>query len=184
LLRIKDAKGRTYYDTIPVIDSVRIEYHGKPIVIYTDTTIVNEFDIQNLTEAELIDIVKKYYTLHVLRDTLNRTQNNVTINMTIIDTLTNNQIIARNVALDVVRHDTIINTHTNTIVEVPKYTSLSNSIFVSYGVSTVGSLYELNYLRHIGNKKLQWSIGGGAGMSTFVNNQQTFYIKLSTGVTF
>ena len=174
--KLEHSMSSTKSDTVVVRDTI-IEpaKPSKPTIIWKDSIV----EVPVLDSMELVNALQQFYAKHVFEDTLKFEHASVAL----IDTVSQNMIVARQASLQVFKSDTVIKTVTNNIVEQVG-NNPRNFVDVQLGiVQNDMQLYEVSYMRQFGAKKLQWRLGAGVG-NIWTDAQNNWFTSIKFGVAF
>lgn len=174
--KLEHSMSSTKSDTVVVRDTI-IEpaKPSKPTIIWKDSIV----EVPVLDSMELVNALQQFYAKHVFEDTLKFEHASVAL----IDTVSQNMIVARQASLQVFKSDTVIKTVTNNIVEQVG-NNPRNFVDVQLGiVQNDMQLYEVSYMRQFGTKKLQWRLGAGVG-NIWTDAQNNWFTSIKFGVAF
>lgn len=174
--KLEHSMSSTKSDTVVVRDTI-IEpaKPSKPTIIWKDSIV----EVPVLDSIELVNALQQFYAKHVFEDTLKFEHASVAL----IDTVSQNMIVARQASLQVFKSDTVIKTVTNNIVKQVG-NNPRNFVDVQLGiVQNDMQLYEMSYMRQFGAKKLQWRLGVGVG-NIWTDAQNNWFTSIKFGVAF
>lgn len=174
--KLEHSMSSTKSDTVVVRDTI-IEpaKPSKPTIIWKDSIV----EVPVLDSMELVNALQQFYVKHVFEDTLKFEHASVAL----IDTVSQNMIVARQASLQVFKSDTVIKTVTNNIVKQVG-NNPRNFVDVQLGIAQNDmQLYEMSYMRQFGTKKLQWRLGAGVG-NIWTDAQNNWFTSIKLGVAF
>lgn len=179
---IAAAKQEIVTDTFIKRDTIEIEIKSKPI--FVEVIKDRPINIADFDSLQLSEIVNLYFAKHIYKDEPDMSSKGVYLMIT--DTISENNVIARKIDLQIIRTDTVFTTIINHIVEPVVINVPKNNIDIGYGIGEQSiDVYSASYMRQFGKGKIQYRIGVEAGMFKLKPvNDKLLYGQFKAGIAF